>query len=271
MNTEVERIVTPPAPVVRPHDPLLKQLVEADLPNTAVVDDVWFQLKKKWRKHASHRPVFVLSTHGMSRRELNDRTKRLNEILDQGTISFPTKERYVHLLMRKGGRNHSYGWLINSWFPLGLYRTIRYKIPRTRRIEPVFKLSETEMKNLDTYIANIRRKGYRRMLGWYTFDGDMKTVGKLDDNRGLTRGHNCTTWITSAPIGENGETVSELSGVQPTQHVTSNIGWWNCFLASNAPLGRVPFIIYWSPQPMDKILSDEVISNLSFKWDFKKV
>lgn len=243
--------------------------------NARVVEGVPFKKKPESSKNTSLRPVLVLSFHGLSAAEKDQLLADYRDLMTGPFVSFYLWERTTHLFFQNDGKFYDFGfWVIpfmGREFKTKFYRFRDrvIKLPNSRRLETVISLSAAEKANLATYTANLFRIGYRRMLGKYFDPGSQVSVGKLEDNRG-NPGHNCTSWITTAPIGEKGECLIELLGSNRGHQIGTNPGWWAHWMLYSATPERVPLVIYWSPDPLSEILANQVVAGQPIKWDFNK-
>lgn len=241
-----------------------------------LVEGVPFKKKLESSKNTSLRPVLALSFHGLGRAEKKQFLADYRALMTGPFVSFYLWERTTHLLLQNDGKFFDFGfWVIPIMghdFKTKLYRFRRreIKLPNSRRLEPVVAVTAAEKSNIATYIANLFRLGYQRMLGRYFDPGSQASVGKLEDNRG-NPGHNCTSWITTAPIGENGECFIELLGTTRGHQIGTNPGWWAHWMLYFASAERVPLVIYWSPDPLPDILASQVVAGQPISWDFNKM
>lgn len=136
-----------------------------------------------------------------------------------------------------------------------------YYISKSDHFETIVQLSDQEFQNLKTY-AHYSTKKYKSTVGKFEYEGPMTAKGAMTNNCGVGKGHNCTSWITLAPIGENAESLKQLIGAS-TWDVHRNPGWWQTYLGTKANNERVPFVVYFSTGPMntalEKIKPDAVI------------
>ena len=95
------------------------------------------------------------------------------------------------------------------------------------------------------------------------------TEGKIDNNRTLKKGHNCTLGI-NCPYRRRWSTSLELLGTERKHEIGTNPGWWNSWILSNAPEGRIPFVIYWDHLPLEKLKST-ILSKELMPWDFRRM
>lgn len=206
---------------------------------------------------AGHRDILVVSLNGMDSMRRAELRADLLRSLSKESISHPLKSEATHLLNRVGDSvfHYFYG-----------YNHERYEMPSSLRLEPVILLTPVEHQRLDQYISNMYSKK-NAALGPGHYDGATESVGKLDDNRPTCGiGHNCTSWITTAPIGQNGERYFELMGADLSKDPYAvNPGWWLLYLATTAPKERIPFLIYFTQNPLESFTGD------SINWSFNPI
>jgi hypothetical protein len=232
----------------------------------AWVEDVRFRLHVAGEKKKTGRRLLVISTHGMGEEEKAALRARYLASFAHGWVSFPLKERGKHLMTRIDGRIFNYGRAFVNWIPQ--FRTKAYKLPRARTLEVMVRLTPAEHENLQAYLRNIKRSR-RRTIGPFTMEGHQYSRGRIDDNRTLRGGHNCSSWIAFAPIADGGQSLMEALGGSREVEVGTNPGWWTNWLAAAAPAARVPFVLHWTPLPLGEALAG-ISPSQNFKWDFNR-
>lgn len=253
----------------------LSSFLEKHPGHARLVEGVPFKKKPESSKNTSLRPVLALSFHGLADQEKERLLADYRELMTGPFVSFYLWERTTHLFLQNDGKFYDFGFWVIPFFGRELktkfyrFRDREIKLPNSRRLEPVVAVNAAEKANLAAYTANLFRLGYRKMLGPYFDPGSQASVGKLDDNRG-NPGHNCTSWITTAPIGENNECFIELLGTTRGHQIGTNPGWWAHWMLYFATPERVPLVIYWSPEPMADILANQVVTGQPITWDFNK-
>jgi hypothetical protein len=100
-------------------------------------------------------------------------------------------------------------------------------------------------------------------------DGFQFTKGFIDDNRTFSNGHNCSSWIATAPIGEREEPLLEVLGGERELEIGTNPGWWTNWLAATASQDRVPFLMHWTNLPLHEAKKN-IVSGTRFQWDFRR-
>ncbi len=226
--------------------------------NVKVIDDIKFDMDGV----KSSRKVLVISTNGLSDAKKNALRDEYLKYISSNTISFPLGTSAGHLYTRWGGKTLDYfGW----------WNKNAYSVPGSERLETLIELSPEEFINARTYIDNVNtnRTGVLGSSSYAGAKGD--TVRKLDDNKAVVsgEGHNCTSWICTAPIGKDSQTLYELTGATRTQEIHTNPGWWSNWLAAGAKSDKVPAVVYWSDKPLATIESEK-IKNGDFLWGFDR-
>lgn len=236
--------------------------------NTALVTGVRFRHKDENQKNQADRRLLVVSTHGLSSAQKETlKTDYLN-LLTGGTVSFPLKERATHMLVRFDDAIYDFGFWPVPQFPR--FGAKDYQLPGAERLESVVLLSKVEDTRLLRYIREIR-KDRPQVLGRFSYQGDPQVRGQIADNRSLGCGHNCTTWIATAPIGARGETLLNLLESQgAVPWLAQNPGWFTSWLTASAPSERVPLLVYFTDRPLQQALESKVKSNQIFEWDFNR-
>jgi hypothetical protein len=253
----------------------LSSFLEKHPGHVRLVEGVPFKKKLESSKNTSLRPVLVLSFHGLTNPQKEQLLADYRDLMTGPYVSFYLWERTTHLFFQNDGKFYDFGFWVIPFFGRELktkfyrFRDREIKLPNSRRLEPVVAVSAAEKANLTAYFGNLFRKGYRKMLGPYFDPGSQASVAKIDDNRG-NPGHNCTSWITTAPIGENGECFIELLGTTRGHQIGTNPGWWAHWMLYFASPERVPFVNYWSPEPLAEILAKQVVPGQPIAWDYNK-
>lgn len=209
------------------------------------------------KRFVGNRNLLVISLHDMRFDDRDSLKAKLLEAVSGESISHPLGSGAGHLYSRVGKEVYDY-------FPT--YRKSDYSTSYGDRLEPVVLLKSQELAKLKTYVTNMY-KLRDQALGPGNYDGTTSSVGKLDDNRPLCGiGHNCTSWMTTAPIGENGERYFQLLGGDfAKDQYAVNPGWLLLYLATEADPQRVPYMIYFTQQPVDSIKID------TLEWNFNPI
>lgn len=237
-----------------------------DSTNMALVDDVKFRITVRGEKKKTGRPMLVVSTYGLTDEEKQKLLNRYLETFEKNWVSFPLKERASHLMTRIDQRVFNFGRFLINWIPR--FRRKKFQIPRSPTLETMVRLEPQEWKNLKEYLENILRQR-SKTIGGFRMDGTQYSNAKINDNRPIRGKHNCSSWIATAPIGSNQEALLELLGGDRDLEIGTNPGWWTNWLTATATQERVPFVIHWTPKPLEKALS-EIPSGANFSWDFRR-
>ena len=216
----------------------------------------------------SRRGMLVISTKGLSGKKMNALTTDYLRALSAGSISFPGGSSPGHLYMRVG--RWSFDWE-------GDVSKTRYSVSGNKRIEPFIAVSETELARMQIYLENSMANP-DKVLGEFDSDGlqSPETAnGTLTKNRVKGRCHNCTDWATTAKIGDNGERMTGLVGLEDTRDgikkpTFRSSSRWPGWLQGSAPISRVPFVVVWTPNRVDKFASkyDPSVDGKVFKYGF---
>ena len=83
----------------------------------------------------------------------------------------------------------------------------------------------------------------------------------IENNAPEVGRHNCTSWICSAPVGANRESIIELAGAAESYDIHTSPSWWQMWLRVFGKTDRNVFNIYWS----DKAI-DQAEENLMREW-----
>lgn len=231
--------------------------------NIAMVDNVMVELSvpEKHTNWSRARKVLAISFHGLNENQVAEIQSDYVHAMGLGTVSFPLGEDAGHLYTRFGTKVadfYSWGLTINE------YRKASYG----DRLEPVFELSPAEELNMRTYYSNaIANRD--TVLGNVEYGGTQNTNRQLNDNRACAGGHNCTSWMATAPVGKNGELLLELAGVDISTEIGTNPGWWSGFLASRVTAQRVPFVVFQTgTKTLEQVLATQVVSGQKLEWKF---
>jgi len=231
-----------------------------------IVSGVKFSLKEHRRKkHTGQRDILLISLADQNI-EAQAEIQAIFDVHRSQSVTFPIKEKSKHLMVRFQGHIFNFGYFPTRWF--SKFRVLPSKLPSKATIESTVPLAPKECLKLARYIENIRA-GKRRTIGPFDNEGYQYTRGTLTDNRPKKRGHNCTSWVATAPIGEQNEALMELLGADRSQLVGTNPGWWAAWALSSAE--RDISAIYWDHQPLDQMIKTRIEDDGYFHWDFKRM
>ena len=205
------------------------------------------------------RTVLVLAPNGLEEGEWECFGRDYVDTVGADTLSFPCRLRAEHLRTRLGA-------LALALSAEGV-RVDYYQPPwKRRRMEALLQLQPEEVGRLRRYIGAVV-DDVLGMLGPITLGaGCRKTVGRLDDNRPADGGeHNCTTWITLAPLGDRGQDLATLAEMPDRWNSHDNPGWWSMFLTGASRSRRAQTVVYWTDLPLSE---EPCASGLAIPWDF---
>lgn len=239
----------------RPLQDRLKAFVQRWPGHSRLVWDVPFV----FGKGSQLRTVFVLATHGLSDGRWRDFRQDYADTVGADTISFPCRLRAEHLRTR-------IGTLALALSAEGV-RVDDYEPPRQRRrLEPVVELEPDEIDRLRRYVGAVLDDTLGRLGPITLGPGCRKATGSLTCNRPTDAGeHNCTTWITLAPIGRDGQDLATLVQMPDTWSSHDNPGWWTMFLTGASRSARARTVIYWTDGPLE---DETCASGHPIPWDF---
>lgn len=250
----------------------MKELLTLGPQIATLVPDVRFSVRVAEEKRKTGRSLLVISTHNQSRQGLELIREAYLSSMANGCISFPIPERSLHLYTRIGSEAFNFGhWGRFFGIYLAHFRQRRFRVPKSRALEVVLKLEPLETERLSAYVSHILRNRFR-VIGKFDQQGTQFTHATLTNNRPTEKGkgHNCSSWIATAPLGPNNEPLLEILGGSRSVEVGTNPGWWTSWLAAMAPAERIPFVIHWTNRPMSEVLATEAISERRFPWDFNR-
>lgn len=207
--------------------------------------------------YEGHRNVMVISLKGLgaARKKFVEATLKM---LGDNVVSFPLGEGAGHLYTQFRGRVYD---------SVGSLNVSNYEGTRSERLETLVVLNPNESKNLATYLKNAQLSP-ETTLGPFKYEGATKAKGELDDNRCRVGGHNCTSWLALAPIGENKETVMKLIQIPASTEWGTNPGYWSAGLMTRSNAQRTPFVIMWTTDSLDNFANRLVDSSRVLTWDF---
>lgn len=231
-----------------------------------VVDHVGFEFKAEGATDGtlSRRRVLVISTKGLDETAKAAMIRDYTDAFSRGTVSFPVAEAGGHLYTRIG--NQVADWAYH--FNLNPYRGVRYG----RRMEPFLALSPQEELRLRFYVEQAS-KDPSGVIGSFEMAGvaSGRTKGELRDNRpqATRKGHNCTSWMCTAVIGDGDQRLLELAGASVRNEVHTNPGWWLHWLSGGAEAQRIPFVAIWDDEHALMDLLGNIQAGETFKnWEF---
>lgn len=243
------------------------------------------RLKSKWSKHAelafTDRPILVLSTRGLNaikREKLKqDIVKELSTDGNKTLLSVIISMKMNHIYFRLNNKTYDYRPHRGAFSRIA---ESDYRIAKSDRSEILLTLTELETKQLEKYIQNIM-KNREAVLGpcWpfslvdpnfsvYSYH----TNGSLNNNHLKDKNvkHNCLTWLTTAPIGENGQNLISLLNMQKLDidnEVHSYIVQFYRFLLKVNSKNRAPAVLLWTKDEV-KSVKDKLEKDRSYLTEF---
>ncbi len=204
------------------------------------------------------RDVYAISLGGLSEEKKADLINDYLAAVSENSISFPLSEQAGHLYTRFGNKSYDF---------LGGLDADAYPMPWSNRLETFVELEADEFMRLRTYMQNAD-DNVDEVIGDFTMSGATDgTNGLLTNNRAINGGHNCTSWICTAPIGDGGEALHELTGAPLANNLHTNPGWWSSWLSNYAHRDRIPFLFYLSNDPIDDV-THRFSNPDNFDWAF---
>lgn len=200
---------------------------------------------------------YVISLKNLDENQKNELMADYLNSISQNTLSFPLGRDAGHLYTRVGNQTVDNLWGLN---------VNEYRLSSSERLETVISFSDQEFDNLKWYLEHANRD-HENVIGKFQYEGTKETVGKINDNKcKLGNGHNCTSWIGYAPIGENGESFAELikAGVYD---VARNPGWLTSYIHAYTKSSRAPFVIYMSEDALSTI-TRKIKTGKEFEWSY---
>lgn len=240
----------------------LEQL-QAKWPNNIkIVDDVKFRFKNNQDVVTStqKKSVVIVSTEGLTEAKLKKLKKDYTNAVSWLTVSHPLSEGGGHLYTRVGNKTVDYyGSFNKNEYELSTY---------SERIEPIINLTPEEQFRLNTYVKNAN-KDREGVLGENSYDGASDSKGTLKDNtpKEGCGGHNCTSWMGLAPIGDDGQALVEITGGSKSWNIHTNPGWWLQHLTGVTSKERVSHVFYFTPNKLTD-LERKVKKNNIFDWNW---
>jgi hypothetical protein len=234
--------------------------------NAKIVDDVGFSFTPEGSSSSvsSRRRVLLISLKDLSEADQAQLIRDYTDAFSRGTVSFPVGENGGHLYTRIGNQVADYSFHLN----LNDYRAPSW----SRRIEPFIKLNPQEELRLRFYVENAA-KDPASVVGSFNMEGvaSGRTQGTLRDNRPVSSraGHNCTSWMCTARIGDSDERLLELAGARVRQEVHTNPGWWLYYLTGAGESSRIPFVAVWENERTLSTMARSVRTGQDFpRWEF---
>lgn len=202
--------------------------------------------------------IIVISFKDLNQTKQTELMEDYLSSIAENSLSFPLGRGAGHLYTRVGKKtlDNLRGVNVND-----------YRLPSwDDRLETVIALNEKEFENLRWYTEHASTNS-NKTVGKWDYDGTQETIGKINDNQcAVGKGHNCTSWMGYAPIGENGEPLKEMIGAYGWD-IARNPGWMTAYIHAYTPKSRFPFAIFMSNKSMSEI-DDILESGKDFQWDY---
>lgn len=233
----------------------LEGLVERWPGHARLVDGVPFSFPNQ----SQDRSVLVLALAGMSDEQFDQFREDYLDSVGADTISFPCRLRAEHLRTRIGK-------LALALSAEGV-RVDFYEPPwKRRRMEAMIELQPREVTRLRAYVGAVIDNTLGTLGSITLGSGCRQTVGNLKDNKPTDGGeHNCTTWITLAPVQKGGGDLASLVEMPASWTSHDNPGWWSMFLTGASRSSRVHTVVYWTDLPLDQ---EPCTTGQPIPWDF---
>jgi len=212
-----------------------------------------------FQQQSQTRRVLLLAPSGLEDGDFERFRLDYLDTIGADTLSFPCRQRAEHLRARVGH-------LALALSAEGV-RVDFYQPPwKRRRMEAVIELEPPEMERLRSYFGAVLEDTLG-LLGPITLGpGCRAACGRLDDNRPSDGGlHNCTTWVTLAPVCPDGRDLATLVEMPASWNSHDNPGWWNMFLTGASRSPRVHTVVYWTDRQLEQ---EPCNSGNPIAWDF---
>lgn len=219
----------------------------------------------QWSKN---KKILTISLHGLTSEQRDQILKDYLETVSRGTVSFPASTPGYHLHTRLGSKVFGFNGTGDASIDLaetemgGEFTMNDYRLPsesRTR-LEPIVILSPQDELQLRFYVQNAVLDS-KQTLGNFRYNGPPTSLfeGSLRRNKSVlnSESHNCTSWICSVPL-KGGPLYKIISPKDAFSEEIENFtepNWWIGTLATKSLNSRVPFLVYWTPEAIQKPLS----------------
>lgn len=257
----------------------LKHAFPANLDVTGTLSDRLTRFAARWPKHVRIVPNigFAFSEGGVTKQRSlvvispgNEYTSPLGErkalradylrAVSAGSISFPMQNAPYHLYARVGSNCYD----LNA----SEFRE-REQEMRTPILEPLVELSPKEMARVAEYFE-LARDDKRAVFGSFTVaGGPTEVTGTLADNRPKDGLHNCTSWITMAPIGADGEQLRDLVKAPRGMIIYDNPGWWGKYLLAGSTSPRCEHAVLWVKESIDEVAA-ALTPGSTMSWNYNE-
>lgn len=199
---------------------------------------------------------------------------KIHNAFSRGVVSFPVEEGGGHLYTRLG--NKTFDQYHGFRTPSDSMQYVQSNTNYSSILEPIVALRSNEELRLRQYVKNVSDDS-TKVLGRHNYQGS----GPGDTSRTATsnapldpvRGHNCTSWICTSPVGEIDDSGKREAFITMTKaplsdEIHTNPGWLNFHITGRVEDDRNPLVIFW-PKAGDSIQSRiGAGEDNSFNWDF---
>lgn len=224
--------------------------------NVKIVDNVNLKFSHANGNGQGQKKMVIISLDGLDSSKSDELLKDYTDYLSWNAMSFPLGSGGGHLYTRVGDQAIDYFFGFNQNI---------YRWPSSDRLETVLELSDKEFKNMKQYIENLDIN-HRDVIGGSNYEGVNPIAGStLASNKPASGGHNCTSWIATAPIGENGQTLKDVVGAGGWD-VHRNPGWWTAYIQTKTNRNKNPFVVYVTHNPMDQAIQKTQAPH--FEWNY---
>ena len=226
--------------------------------NIKVIEDVIVKVSTPAGDLEKKKKFLVISFDGLSDSQIELLKKDYVESLSHNAISMPLGKSTAHLYTRIGAKvyDHDISGFKSSDYDFSLL---------SERMEAFVTFSDEEFLNFRQYVQNIETH-YKETIGDFSLQGPMESGGQVSSNLGLGCSHNCTTWLTLAPVGNEGQTLKSLVKGK-NYDIHRDPGWWNLYLQTKSPDERNPFVVYMADKSFAEI-EKKVSSHQVFDWNY---
>lgn len=224
--------------------------------NIKIVENVTMKFTSDVVSGQAQKKMLIISLDGLSSGQESKLLKEYIDYMSHNTLSFPLNEGAGHLHTRLGKMD------------LDFMRSLsqnEYRWPSSERLETFMELSEQEFKNVRQYVENIDLS--TNVVGSNFQMAGVKSEipgASLANNKPTSGGHNCTSWIGLAPIGENGQSLRSIAGTSHEYH--TNPGWWTAYLQTKTSSEKVPIVAYITRKNLNEAIAKA--EQESFSWNY---
>lgn len=204
--------------------------------------------------------------------------KKVELAFSRGVVSFPVAEGGGHLYTRLGNSAFdAYTWFSGFRDFSSEYMSLGGYMGSRSALEPIVALRAGEELRLRDYINRVKNdaRAVLSRTGSMAGSGPGDTARTKTNNAPLdeNRGHNCTSWICTSPVGQldatnRREPFIKLTGAKLVEEIHTNPGWLNFHLAGRTNVERNPVLIFWAKEGDSVASRMPTGENEFFRWDF---